>query len=206
MLRNAFGGYNTGTGIQNTTNTAGTVTIAYYGTTGALAATTTNPIAANGYLGIYQGTDIPADGAYTAKITSDVAIAAIVNEVAPSGNPAVQQSTAYNTFAAGSSSLHLPLVESGGADGWSTGEGIMNTGASATTVTVTYYDAASGLQVGTPDILLLQPNAFWGLYQPAGGLPSGDRASATVTTSAGGQVAVICNESNSTSFMSYTAQ
>jgi len=54
-----------------------------------------------------------------------------------------------------------------------------------------------------PQSLLLQPNAFWGLYQPVGGLPNGVRASAIVSTAAGGQVAVICNESNATSFMSY---
>src|SRR5450759_911128 len=202
-LRNAYGGYNTGMGIQNTTGTAGTVTINYYDATGT-ATTSTWPIAANGYVGVYQGTDIAADGPYTAKITSTVAIAAIVNEVAHSTTSA-QQSTAYNTFASGSATLHLPLVESAGSDGWSTGEGIMNTGSTATTVTVTYYDTASGAAVGTPQSLSLQPNAFWGLYQPAGGLPNGVRAGAVVTTS-GGQVAVICNESNGTSFMSYVGQ
>ena len=201
-LRNAYGGYNTGMGIQNTTGTAGTVTIDYYNSGGA-ATTTTAPIAANGYLGVYQGTDIAADGPYTARVTSDVAVAAIVNEVAPSATSA-QQSTAYNTFASGSATLHLPLVESSGSDGWSTGEGIMNTGATATTVTVTYYDTATGAMIGAPQSLSLQPNAFWGLYQPAGGLPGGDRASAVVTTTSGGQVAVICNESNATSFMSYS--
>ncbi|GAC1506591.1 MAG: hypothetical protein NVS1B3_06330 [Candidatus Dormibacteraceae bacterium] len=204
-LRNAYGGYNTGMGIQNTTSTAGTVTITYYDTAGS--ATVKNfPIAANGYLGVYQGTDIPTPGPYTAKMTSTVAIAAIVNEVAPSSNSSVQQSTAYNTLAAGSSILHLPLVESTGADGWSTGLGIMNTGSGATTITVTYYDAVNGVTIGTPQSLLLQPNAFWGLYQPAGGLPNGTRATAFVTTSTGGQVAVICNESNATSFMSYIGQ
>jgi len=52
----------------------------------------------------------------------------------------------------------------------------------------------------------LQPNAIWGLYQPTGGLPNGSRASATVTTAIGGQVAVICNEASSTTFMSYSGQ
>jgi hypothetical protein len=204
-LRNAYGGYNTGMGIQNTTGTAGTVNITYYDATGS-ATVKTFSIPANGYLGVYQGTDIPTAGAYTAKLTSSVAIAAIVNEVAPSSNPAVQQSTAYNTFATGSSSLHLPLVESAGPDGWSTGLGIMNAGSAATTVIVTYYDTRTGASIGTPQSLSLQPNAFWGLYQPAGGLPNGMRASAVVTTAAGGQIAVICNESNATLFMSYTGQ
>jgi len=204
-LNNAYGGFNTGMGIQNTTGSAGTVTITYYDVLGSPTVKTFS-IVANGYLGVYQGTDIPATGAYTAKITSTVAIAAIVNEVASSPNPAVQQSTAYNTFAAGSSSLHLPLVESAGADGWSTGEGIMNTGTAATTVTVTYYDPVSGAQVGSAQSSSLQPNAFWGLYQPTGGLPIGARASAVVTTTSGGQVAVICNESNASTLMSYSAQ
>ena len=201
-LNNSNGGYYTGMGIQNTTGTAGTVTINYYDTTGA-ATTTTHPIPANGYLGVYQGTDIAIAGAYTAKLTSTVAVAAIVNEVAPSATSA-KQSSAFNTFASGSAALHLPLVENAGSDGWSTGEGIMNAGTAAATVTVTYYDTATGAQVGSPQSNLLQPNAFWGLFQPAGGLAAGIRATAVVTTS--GQVAVICNESNASTFMSYLGE
>ena len=202
-LRNAFGGYNTGMGIQNTTGVAGTVSINYYNSSGT-ATTTTASIAANGYLGVYQGIDIATDGSYTAKLTSTVAVATIVNEVAPSSTSA-KQSTAYNTFSSGSTTLHLPLVESAGSDGWSTGEGIMNTGSAVANVTVVYYDTSTGTMIGTPDSMSLQPNAFWGLYQPAGGLPGGDRASVTVVTQ-GGQVAVICNESSATSFMSYGGQ
>jgi len=82
----------------------------------------------------------------------------------------------------------------------------MNTGSTAATVTITYYDPTTGAQIGTPAQQTLQPNAFWGAYQPAAGLPSGQRATAAVTTSAGGQVAVICNESSPSSFMSYAGQ
>jgi HYR domain len=203
-LRNAYGGYNTGMGIVNTTGTGGTVTINYYDSSGT-PTTTTAPIPANGSLGVYQGIDIPSDGAYTATITSSVAVAAIVNEVAPSSTSA-KQSTAYNTFASGSATLHLPLVESAGSDGWSTGEGIMNTGSAATTVTVNYYDTSTGAAVGATQTLSLASNAVWGLYQPSGGLPSGARATAVITTSSGGQVAAICNESTSTTFMSYDGQ
>jgi hypothetical protein len=191
-------------GIVNTTGSAGTVTINYYDSSGTPTATT-HPIAANGSLGVYQGTDIPSPGAYTAVITSTVAIAAIVNEVAPAGG-AAQQSTSYNTFSAGSASLHLPLVENAGSDPWNTGEGIMNTGTGSTTVTVNYYATGTGTAVGTTQTLVLAPHAFWGLYQPSGGLPGGTRATAVVTTSSGGQVAVICNESSTTTFMSYDGQ
>jgi hypothetical protein len=207
-LNNAFGGYYTGMGIQNTTGTAGTVTVRYFDASGA-ATTKTFPIAANGSLGIYQGsaTDGPPPGAYTAQISSDVAIAAIVNEVAPVGTAGAQQSTAYNPFSGGAGTAGLALVESAGSDGWSTGLGIMNTGTATIAVTVTYYDYATGAPVGTAQTnAALSPNAFWAVYQPAAGLPAGLRATAMVTTGSGGRVAVICNESNATSFMSYGGQ
>jgi outer membrane protein assembly factor BamB len=203
-LNNAFGGYYTGMGIQNTTGSSGSVTINYYDASGT-ASTTSAPIAANGYLGVYQGTDIATTGAYTAAITSTVAIAAIVNEVAPS-NTSAMQSTSYNSFSAGDARLNLPLVENAGSDPWNTGEGIMNTGTAGTTVTVNYYDAVTGAAVGAPQTQDLAAHAFWGLYQPTGGLPSGMRATAVVTTSSGGQVAAICNESSATTFMSYDGQ
>ena len=206
-LRNAFGGYNTGFGVQNISGTPGNVSVTYYDSSGN-PTTTTAGIAAHGYLGIYQGTDIPADGAYTAVIsaaTPGVMLAAIVNEVASVTNPAAQQSTSYNTFTSGSLVTNLALVTNASPDGWSTGEGIMNTGSASTTVTVTYFDASTGLPVGTPQTQPLAPNAFWGVYQPTAGLPAGGRATAVVSTS-GGQVAVICNENSASSFMSYGGQ
>jgi hypothetical protein len=207
-LNNAFGGFYTGIGVQNTTGTAGIVTLKYFDAAGT-ATTRTFPIAPHGYIGIYQGslTDGPAAGAYTAQISSGVAIASIVNQVAPAGTGGAQRSTAYNTFAGGAGTANLALVENAGSDGWSTGLGIMNTGTAATSVTVTYYNATTGAPVGTAQSnAALQPNAFWPVYQPDAGLPAGQRATAVVTTAAGGTVAVICNETNATSFMSYDAQ
>jgi hypothetical protein len=207
-LNNAYGGYYTGMGIQNTSASAGTVSVTYYDASGTATAKSFN-IAAFGSLGVYQGsaTDGPAVGAYTAVIqSSTVQLAAIVNEVAPPGTGTARQSTSYNTFSTGSSSLHLPLVENAGSDPWNTGLGIMNTGSASTTVTVTYYDAVTGAPVGTAQTQVLASHAFWGLYQPSGGLPIGSRATGIITTSTGGQVAVICNESSATTFMSYNGQ
>jgi hypothetical protein len=197
-LRDAFGGFNTGIGIQNTTATAGTVNINYYDNAGLLKYTSTLQLKAWGYLGIYQGTDIPAAGAYTAKIstpTSGVAMAAIVNEVAPPhGN--TQQSTSYNTSPKGAGTVYLPLVTNNSSDLFSTSVGVMNTSSAA----------ATGAAVGTAQTATVQPYAYWGVYQPTGGLPPGTRATAVVTTSTGGEVAVICNEVSATSFMSYNGQ
>jgi hypothetical protein len=210
-INNAFGGYYTGIGLQNTTANAGTVTVTYNDSNGvAVKSVTGQAIAPNGFLGIYQGdaTVGPPPGAYSATITvasGTIALAAIVNEVAPSSGPA-RQLTTYNTFGAGAPTSNLALVESAGPDGWSTGLGIMNTGTAATTVTVTYYDTGAGTPVGTAQTMVLAPNAFWGVYQPSAGLPAGSVATAVITTSTGGQLAVICNESNASTFMSYDGQ
>ena len=191
-------------GIQNTSASVGIVTVTYYDTSGTPTAKVFS-IAANGSLGVYQGSaDGPAAGAYTATITSSVAIAGIVNEVAPSSTSA--SSRPLTTPSAPARRLNLPLVENAGSDPWNTGEGIMNTGTSSTTVIVIYYDTSTGAAIGTAQTQALAPHAFWGLYQPTGGLPSGSRATAVVTTSSGGQVAVICNESSTTTFMSYDGQ
>jgi hypothetical protein len=207
-LNNAYGGYYTGMGIQNTSASPGAVSVTYYDASGTATAKSFT-ILAFGSLGIYQGsaTDGPAPGAYTAVIqSSTVLLAAIVNEVAPAGAGSARQSTSYNAFSSGSSTLHLPLVENAGSDPWNTGLGIMNTGSASVVVQVSYYDAITGAPIGTPQALSLAPHAFWGLYQPTGGLPTGSRATAVVTTSTGGQIAVICNESSSTTFMSYNGQ
>ena len=210
-LNGAFGGYFTGTGVQNITGTSGTVGVTYFNPDGSTAKTVTKAISANGYLGLYQGdaTDGPpaSTGGYSAVLTPSAGLflAAIVNEVAPAGAP---QSTSYNTFGFGLLSGQLPLVESSGSDGWSTGLGIMNTGGAATTVTVSYYDTVTGAPLGTPfTSASLAPNAFLAVYQPTAGLPAGSRATAVVTgSSVDAQFALICNESSSTTFMSYDGQ
>jgi Fibronectin type III domain len=210
-INNAFGGYYTGIGLQNTTANAGTVMVTYNDSNGvAVKSVTGQVIAPNGFLGIYQGdaTLGPPPGAYSATITvtsGTIALAAIVNEVAPVTGTA-QQLTTYNAFGSGAPTSNLALVESAGPDGWSTGMGIMNTGTATTTVTVTYYDTAAGTPVGTAQTMVLAANAFWGVFQPTAGLPAGSVATAVVATSTGGQVAVICNESNAGTFMSYDGQ
>jgi hypothetical protein len=208
-MNNAYGGFYTGMGVQNTTSTAGTVTVTYYDSAGT-PTQVVKSIAANGYLGLYQGD--PTDGppvsgtGYTAQLSSTVPITAIVNEVTPPTGGITTTSTSYNTFVAGASQANLALVESAGSDGWSTGLGVMNTGRGATTVTLSYYDADTGAPIGTPQTQTLQSRAFWGPYQPAAGLPAGVRATAILTTSLGGRIAVICNEAGVGMFMSYSAQ
>lgn len=208
MLRNAYGGYNTGLALVETQGSAGTGTITY---TNASGTQTSAPlsIGAHGFLGIYQGSGAlapPADGSYTAKIvfTGGAQVAAIVNEVAPGGT----MSTSYNTFATGATTVNLPLLEDAGADALTTSVGIMNTGTASTTVTLSYFNPLTGAAMGTAPTVTLLPGATAAIYQgdPSKGLAPGASAAATVTASGGGSIVVICNEVGTGVFMSYIGQ
>ena len=202
-LNNAYGGYTTGMGVQNTTGTAGMVTVTYYDGSGISAGSVIKPIAAHGYLGIYQGgTDGPPASAsgYTAAITGDVAIAAIVNETAPGGS----QSTSYNGEPAGSGYLNLALVENAGTDGWSTGLGIVNVTNAPINFTLTYFNAQTGAFMSSTS-LSLPAHAYLGRYTPADLTTAGTRATAWLSSTTAG-LAAICNEQGAASLMSFNGQ
>ena len=134
-------------------------------------------------------------------MTSDVPVAAIVNEVVPGGT----QSTSYNPVGAGGGVINLPLIEHSGADGWVTGIGVMNTGTTVTTVAAQFYEARTGAFLGGDMKSNLAPNAFWSVYQGSD-LPAGASATAILSADRGGQVAVIGNVQAPGSFMSYEGQ
>jgi probable HAF family extracellular repeat protein len=200
-LNNAFGGYFTAIAIQNTSSTAGTVTITYYDTAGVPTAKNVT-VGSNGSIGIYQGdaTLGPAPGSYTAKLSSTVPITAVVNEVF---QPTPSLFTTYNAFAGGLTSSHLALVQNAGSDGLSTGLGIMNLSSSSTQVTITYYNADTGASI-TSKTFTVAAGAFLPRYTPDDLPIAGTRATAVVSSTA--QLAVICNEVASGTLMSYAGQ
>jgi hypothetical protein len=212
MLNGAYGGYYTGIGVRNIANAVGTVSITYRDAAGTAVKTVNSmPIAANGYLAIYQGDPTvgppPSATGYSATITANVAIVAVVNEVAPPTATAGggQQFTSYNVSAANDLVVNAPLTENAGSDGWSTGLGIMNTGGLSGNFTIRYFDAASGMLL-TSKTVTIPGQAFAGVYTPDD-LPAGTRASASITgPSPMSSVAVIVNERSATSFMSYGGQ
>ena len=162
-MHNAYGGYNTGIGLQNTGG-AGSVTVSYYDASGTPSGYVTNSIPAFGYLGVYQGAvDGPpaSDSGYTAVITSTVPLAGIVNEVAPGG----AQSTSFNTETAGSGYLNFAYVDTvGGPYGISTGLALMNITAATLNFTLTYHYNVSFVATYS---LSLPAHGFMGRYTPS---------------------------------------
>lgn len=205
LFRNAFGGYNTGLGLLNTTGTAGTVTLTYYDTVGTPSVRSI-AVQPHGTVAVYQGAgggvNAPAaDGSYTAQVAagSGVTLVGIVNELAPDPHLA----TSYNLSPGGASLLHGALVENAGSDNLTTAVGVMNTASSAQTVTLTLYDAITGLAIGSAT-KLVPAFGFWSWYQgdlvAAGSLPAGTRAAVSVS---GTSFAMIVNEVGTGVFMSY---
>ena len=207
-LNAGFGGYYTGINVQNTSTSPGTVSITYYDSAGNVAKASSTPIAGSGYAPIYQGDGTlgppPSSAGYSALLTADVPVTAEVNEVAPAavGSGPGRQLTSY-TPSSGNVSVNAPLVENSGADGWSTGADIMNTGIAAS-ITIKYFDAATGVALQTKTVNLAS-HAFLGDYTPDD-LPAGTRATALITGALMSPVAVIVNEGSATSFMSYGGQ
>jgi alpha-tubulin suppressor-like RCC1 family protein len=199
-------GYYTGMSIQNTTGTAGTVSVTYYDQSGNTTVRTFS-IGANGLVTVHPGsTDGPPSSTfdYSAVINSTVPVAAISEVFVPTISNTARVASAENLATGGSSSLGLALVEDNGSDGWSTNEEIMNVGTSAATFTVSYYDSATGLPIGTPQSFSVSPNMTFNLNDSVG-LNPGNRATATLTSTAG-SFAIICNENGGTRFMNYSAQ
>jgi hypothetical protein len=207
VFNNAYGGYNTGMGIQNISASTANVTINYTGGTVTKSETFTVP--PRGYKGVYNGAGnaagLPNTFAGSGIITSDQPLVTIVNEII--GNVG----TSYNTIAAGVPTISLPLVENA-YNGFSTGIGVENVGTGSATVSIVFYDPVTGAQIGVGPTLTLAPGAYAGVYQGPGGdggVPTGTTATAVLTVtnpSGGGKLAVIVNQQSSTSFMSYSGQ
>jgi hypothetical protein len=99
-----------------------------------------------------------------------------VNETAPGGT----QSTSYNAESAGSGYLNLALVENAGADGWSTGLGIMNITNATISFSLVYFKVQTGAFISST-ALSLPAHGYLGRYTP-NDLPAGTFASAWLTS------------------------
>ena len=206
-LNNAFGGYYTGMGIQNTSASAGTVSVTYYDA--RRTPTVKNFIHRRQRLaGRLPGKRHRRTGG--GRLHGDDHEHGGAGGDRQRGGAFEHQRQAVDFLQhvqRRQRDLHLPLVENAGTDRWNTGEGIMNTG------TASDHGAGQLLRHRHRSSHRHSPDCRRWRRTPSGAFtsrpadcPAGSRATAVVTTSSGGQVAVICNESSGTTFMSYDGQ
>ena len=125
---------------------------------------------------------------YSAKITATGSVAAIVNIYGGVGTVADNQLYSYNAFKGGSKKAYAPVLMNN-YFGYNTALAIQNlSSTSSTTYTISY--GTGQVQNGS-----IPANSSVSLYTPSAGVPAGSLTSATV--SAGQDVVVLVNESNS---------
>ena len=133
--------WNSGFQVQNLENTEATINIMYYNQDGTVAADVDDTIPALGsktYFPIDENVGTTFNGSVV--ISSNTKVVAIANLLA---SGAVTAASSTNSFSAGAMTVNLPLIMRGNS-GFNTWFNVQNTGASSTTVTVTYYPGSHG--------------------------------------------------------------
>jgi hypothetical protein len=194
-------GYYTGFQVQNVGSSSTTITVDYGANiAGAFApANETATLAAGesvtflqntGQFGASAGKYV---GSATISTSGGVPVVAIVNQVNLGGTPL---GTAYDGFdpAAATEKVSAPLIMSNNS-GYYTGIQVMNVGSAAASITVTYGPNLAGTFAPPAETATIQPGNSYNSIQNSG-IWTGQKyvGSAVVTTSSGGQIAMIVNE------------
>lgn len=129
--------YDSGFQVQNLGDGAATVNITFYNQDGSVEAQVDDSIALNGsktYFPLPGGVSSGFDGSVV--ISSDQPVAAITNVL----GDGFDYGASYGGFDGGAGSVNLPLIMRNNG-GFSTWFNVQNTGASATSVTVSYANS-----------------------------------------------------------------
>jgi len=127
---------------------------------------------------------------YSVQISGDSPLVATVAQLPAPGGPAT--STAYNAMTSQPGPAALPSLQSGGSSDLTTSAALMNTGSTQATVTLTYYDAATGAPLKAVQAMVA-PYVVWSVPQ-APDIPAGSAVAGVATTSGGSLAAVITGQ------------
>jgi len=208
LMRNNYG-WHTGISLQDTSGSGANATLHYFSQdNGNECGSSTHWLGANGVNPIAR---IPPDGVCVprgelfvgaARADRGRAFVTIVNQVnASSGN---RNGMSYSASSGGTSTAVVPLVMKNrdgwqGRDNWFTGLSVQNVSATATTVTVSYYNADGTFRTSESRLV---PGYTDTIFNPAPGDPeiTSFLGSAVVTaTGPGGPIAVVVNHVTSPS-------
>ena len=178
IMRNN-GGFSTWFNVQNTGTTATTVTVSYKPAGVGNVATeqaTIQPGAAKTF-DQFTNTSLGDKFVGSASVSSDQPVAVMVNQV---GVGSVKSLLTYDGFAAGSTSVSLPLIMANNS-GFFTGISVQNVGSAATTVTIDYGPNTAGTFDPANETFTLQPGEGRPVLQSGAAWTSRYVGSATVT-------------------------
>jgi|YelNatPaOPRAMG01_1025707.scaffolds.fasta_scaffold04322_10 hypothetical protein len=203
-----------GVQVANLENTEAIVHIDFYNQDGTIALSFDGgTIPANGSKTWYLPAHIPglpSPFIGSAVVSSDKQVAAIVNTQFPSGSNPMRVGTSIGVGSAQAAPIMYAPHLMRGYYGWNSYCAVQNTGSSAVTVKVSYYNAAGSLVLTRTQTI--QPYAMYIFDQETEtGLPSGQWYSAKFEGDAEHPLAVVCNfynsgvDANTAQFHSYNA-
>lgn len=188
--------YDSGFQVQNLSSTSSAnIIITFYLQTGAIETSisdTVLPNDSNTYYPLPAGVGAAFDGSVV--ISSDQPVAAIANVL----GDGIDFGASYGGFDGGANSVSLPLIMKNNAGQYDTWFNVQNTGASATTVTVSYANTAC------TENRTIQPGAAQKFDQDINTcLPSPYVGAATVTAGAGGEIVATVMETGNETLFAY---
>ncbi len=191
IIFNAYNGWNTGINLANPNDSIANVTISYPGSGRDDDVLSISPFSSD-Y--VYTPSTAPNQTGFTgsAIISSDVPVAAAVDEVKYSSDDAIS----YIAVPAVDSTVAVPLVFKQSQDGLlsdNSGINISNAGDSTSTVEVTVYDEVGNL-AGSPFSILVPPHASNFVYIPSTDVPPHNFGSAVVTAVDGSPIVAVSND------------
>lgn len=177
LLMAGNSGYNTWFSVQNT---GGTTTDIHVDYSDGTKADKTGVLAGAAVI-FDQSTESHTLKVFSGKVTSPTSV--------PLAATVVEENTsimfAYSGFTAGSTSVVIPLINSNNA-GYVTGTQIMNTGATATDVTVSYTPSLAGTACTEKQTIAAGASATFTLYPFTAGGPTPPGSTGYVTTCTAG--------------------
>jgi hypothetical protein len=215
IFKGAFGTFETGANIINTSDIATEVNITYYDSMGKAYQTTPFSLAGKGVAPIYQGASfgqglpnggLPQGfyGSAEVNAAAGSSLVMVVNEAGGLTKNGAAQSGSYEGVGSGASRVGLPVVANGGG-GYTTGASILNRSEVAVSGSISYY-APDGSATGTVQAFSLAAHASEPVYQGGVGLGAGFRGQAIVTQSSGmeNSLIVTTNAQSDDLFYTYT--
>jgi hypothetical protein len=181
-LNGNFGGFTTNIYLYNAGNITSTGSISYFDQSGnqVAAATDTFAVPPHAAQSFNQSgkAGLSSSLSYWSVVsaTTGSQLVSQVEEFGPNNFVAI-----YNGTASSSQTVFMPTAYNNALGGFNTGAALVNPNSSSATVSIKYYDAATGV-ISATQSLSIPANGILSSYTPLSGVPAGFTGSAIITS------------------------
>ena len=149
LMKDYAGFYFTEMSVQNAGSSDVTANVTYYNEDGTTVGTVAHTVKANSPTRIAQSAEaiLPAGWIGSARVASaggTTPLAVVVNEYVGSPGLLYNQFYSYEGFAAGATTVYVPVLFINGYGGWNASVAVQNLGGAAATTVWSFYDTTPG--------------------------------------------------------------